>query len=200
MGVLSVVQVKNLFIPCIVLESRGRRFLVDNYFIDNLEYPHRRALLIYKVEGMENPAFGRGVILEGKYELNSIVNLFRESYEWIQSTRLNKAIDIYKDFKISLIAPVKLYRKLVREPEEKKVSDWEINGAQLILEGVFGRDELLSKKAMKASMVMKAYVKVMVNESGEEVEMRSRNKQVEKAYNWLYKSDSVFRRELKSIL
>ncbi len=200
MGVLSVVSTRELYVPCMLVESRGKRFLIDNYFINKLEYPHRRALLIYKVEGIEDPAFSKGLVLKGEYELQSILRLLRESYEWIQSMRLNKAMEVYKDFRISLIAPVNLYRKLVREPEKKRVSEWELNGAQVILEGVFGREELLCRREIRVSLVREAYIKVMLQGRGKMMRLKSSNKQVERTYNWLYKSDSMFRRELNSML
>ncbi len=179
-------------IPCYSIRSRDHTFLLDAYFVKYLEYPPRRALLIF-------PASARGLVNKPTVVLEPIpftqvLNLFRESFEISAAlfTKISKQLFARYRLSFALPLPRSSYRDKERELEE-------ISGAFHLLNHVFG--EPTSKAFNTVRNLGVDYIELKVERSkARGVELSSRDNHVAKVYSWLWEHDKTFRAALSSIL
>ncbi len=179
-------------VPCYVIRSRDRTFLLDAYFVKHLEYPPRRALLIF-------PTTARGLankptaILE-PMSFNEVLNLFRESFEISATLFAKVSKQLFTRYRLSFALPLprSTYRDKERELEE-------ISGAIRLLSYVFGKPIPEAFSAIQNLGV--DYIELRVkNVENRGIELSSRDRHVAKVYSWLWERDRAFRDALSSIL
>jgi len=182
---------RRLLVPCylITLEN-SRSYFLDAYFMKSVNIPARRSLMIYPPEGQASSvAWGHTKLLKPMYSVNEALGLLREAYIWSYEKRLNRAKTILSRFRASLLFPIAVFKKI--ESDEDLVRDSELAGAIYILEGVFGRKALLDKLSVVRSEVIHVEVNAVLRE-GNEINIKSSNPSVARAYSWLYKNDDSF--------
>jgi hypothetical protein len=192
---------RKLLVPChlITLEN-SRNYLLDAYFMRSLEVPARRSLMIYPPEGhTSGTVWGHAKLLRPAYSVNEALGLLREAYLWACERRLNRAKKVLSRFRLSLLFPVAVFKKI--ENDEDLVRDSELAGSIYILEGVFGRRALINKLNIMRSEV--AYIEANIRlRGGDENQIRvdSPNPSLARAYTWLYKNDTGFNKALREVL
>ncbi len=190
---------RRLLVPCYLITLKNSRsYFLDAYFMRSLKIPARRSLMIYPPEGQASgAAWGHTKLLKPAYSVNEALGLLREAYLWSCEKRLNRTKTVLSRFRASLIFPIAVFRKI--ESDKDLVRDNELAGAVYILEGIFGRKALLDKLSIVRSEVIHVEVNVKLKE-GNEVDIKSSNSSVARAYNWLYKNDEDFNKAFSEIL
>ncbi len=192
---------RRILVPCylVTLES-SKSYLLDAYFMHSLEVPARRSLMIYPPEGQASgTAWGDVKLLKPAYSVNEALGMLREAYLWASERRLNRAKKVLTRFRVSLLFPVAVFRKI--ETDEDLVRDSELAGSIYILEGVFGRRALINKLSIARSEVTHIEVNIRLRGSDRtQVHVSSSNPSLTRAYTWLYKNDAGFSKALKEVL
>jgi len=194
----KVIGEKKLLVPCYAVTLKdSKNYFIDAYFMKSIKVLARRSLMIYPPEGkVSGTAWGHTKLLKPAYSVNEALGMLREAYLWSCEKRLNRAKKILSRFRASLLFPIAVFRKM--ESDEDLIRDSELAGAIYILEGVFGRESLLSKLNVSSSEV--AYVEVNINSRGNDVVIESSNNSVARAYTWLYRNDESFNKALTEVL
>ncbi len=194
-----VAEERRLLIPCYAITLRNSRsYFLDAYFMRSLKVPARRSLMIYPPKGrVSSIAWGHTKLLRPAYSINEALGMLREAYLWSCEKRLNRAKAVLSRFRISLLFPVAVFKKI--ESDEDLVRDSELAGAIYILEGVFGREFLLSKLDVERTEVAHVEVSVSFKENNEIV-VSSSNSSIARAYAWLYKNDEEFSKAFAEVL
>ncbi len=192
---------RRLLIPCyLVTLMNSKSYLLDAYFMRSLEVPARRSLMIYPPEGQASgTAWGDTKLLKPAYSVNEALGMLREAYLWACERRLNRAKKILSRFRVSLLFPVAVFRKL--ESDEDLVHDSELAGSIYILEGVFGREALMDKLNIVRSEIIYIEANIEINESNKaQIRVSSSNHSLTRAYLWLYKNDAGFNKALREVV
>ncbi len=191
-----------IIIPAYKIRAGSKEYLLDAFFIDNrLDFPCRRALLIFRLEEARPhlPAVDRKIVIKSRAEPEKAVELLREALEWTEKMRLELARKTFRRFRIALLIPVLPTPKRLEENirGEKIPEEWELNGALHILKNIIfthGSDTLPTVLGLDR-------IAIVIDYSREEPEIVwAPAEMIKKNYSWLMKNDDMFRRTIKKIL
>ncbi len=191
-----------IIIPAYKIKAGNKEYLLDAFFIDNrLDFPCRRALLIFRLEEARPhlPAVDKKIVIKSRAEPEKAVELLREALEWTEKMRLELARKTFRRFRIALLIPVLRIPKRLEENirGEKIPEEWELNGALHILKNIIfthGSDTLPTVLGLDR-------IAIVINYSREEPEIVwAPTEMIKKNYSWLMKNDDMFRRTIKKIL
>ncbi len=191
-----------IIIPAYKIRAGSKEYLLDAFFIDNrLDFPCRRALLIFRLEEARPhlPAVDRKIVIKSRAEPEKAVELLREALEWTEKMRLELARKTFRRFRIALLIPVLPTPKRLEENirGEKIPEEWELNGALHILKNIIfthGSDTLPTVLGLDR-------IAIVIDYSREEPEIVwAPTEMIKKNYSWLMKNDDMFRRTIKKIL
>ncbi len=191
-----------IIIPAYKIRAGNKEYLLDAFFIDNrLDFPCRRALLIFRLEEARPhlPAVDKKIVIKSRAEPEKAVELLREALEWTEKMRLELARKTFRRFRIALLIPVLRIPKRLEENirGEKIPEEWELNGALHILKNIIfthGSDTLPTVLGLDR-------IAIVINYSREEPEIVwAPTEMIKKNYSWLMKNDDMFRRTIKKIL
>ncbi len=191
-----------IIIPAYRIRIENKEYLLDAFFIDNkLDFPCRRALLIFKPEKNRSrpPTADRKLVIKSRVKPEKAIELLREALEWTETMRLELARKTFRRFRIALLVPVLRTPKRLEENirGEKIPEEWELNGALHILKNVVfthGLDTLPTVLGLDR-------IAIVIDYSREEPEIVwASTEMIRKNYSWLMKNDEMFRRTIKKIL
>ncbi len=191
-----------IIIPAYRIRVENKEFLLDAFFIDDkLDFPCRRALLIFKPEKNRSrpPAVDRKLVIKNKVEPEKAIKLLREALEWTETMRLELARRTFRRFRVALLIPVLRAPKRLEENirGEKIPEEWELNGALHILKNVvFPHGSDTSPIVLGSGLII-----IVLDYSGEKPEIVwAPTEMIKKNYSWLMKNDEKFRRTIDKIL
>ncbi len=191
-----------IVIPAYRIRVENKEYLLDAFFIDNkLDFPCRRALLLFKPEKTELilPTVDRKLVIKNMVEPGKAIELLREALEWTERMRLELARKTFRRFRIALLVPVLRTPKKLEESirGEKIPEEWELNGALHILKNiVFPNGSNTSPIVLGPDRIA-----IVIDYSRREPEIIwGATEMIKKNYSWLMKNDEIFRRTIKKIL
>jgi len=189
--------VLSLSVPHFVINVRGKDYLIDAYFMRHISFPPRRSLLIFPPKGFKNDVIPNTKVVEGISSVHEVIDYLVSTYDYAVRSRVDEAVRTLRKFRASLVLPTSWFRS--------RPSDYVIResvGATYILEGVFGREELLSGNVRISSwfrVFLPVTIEVRSNDV-KDVSFKSPNERVVKTYKWLLINDEGFREAVSSIL
>ncbi len=189
-------------VPAYKIRVENNEYLLDAFFIDNkLDFPCRRALLIFKPEKNKSlpPAIDKKLVIKSGVEPEKAIEFLREALVWTETMRLELARRTFKRSRIALLVPVLRTPKRLEESirGEKIPEEWELNGAWYILKNiVFPHGFNTSPIVLGLDRIF-----IVIDSSRREPEIVwAATEMIKKNYSWLMKNDEMFRRTIKKIL
>ncbi len=183
-------------LPYYLIRFEGRDYLLDAYFMQSVTCLARRALMIYPPKAGKS-GLPRVPEVKPAYTLNDALGMIREAYFWVAEERLKRARQTLAKFRLSFIVPVGLFRRYGRADAQL---DSELAGALYLLEGVFGKHSLIKGIKPERHSLSRVDVILSYYSEDDELEVKSINNSISRAYRWLFANDERFKEDLLTLL
>ena len=178
-------------IPHYKVKLPSGEYVLDAYFVKEISYLPRRALLIYPTSVLASSTniAGVNVFLEGKLTVREVYEILCDTYDELRS-RLSKDIKrILHRSRLSVLIPMP--RAALGE------IDSETRSALIILDKVFSGSKLrVENDVLDWSRV---HVVVHIKKVQGEVSVKAPHP-IPKIYEWLYRADEGFRKVLNEVI
>ena len=173
-------------VPHYIVKLPSGEYVVDAYFMKEIFYPPRRALLIYPTTVASSSLASEGsvdVFLESNLSVRDIYDILRSTYQELQ-VRMHKDIKrILHKSKLSLLIPMP--RSALGD------IDSEVRSALIIFNKVFGGSKLRSEADLLNWS--KVHLVIGVKKVKDDIIAVNAPHPIPKIYEWLYRVDQGFK-------